>query len=155
LRWQPWSARQTTPAGAPAGGDPARVASSPRGRLLVAAIGLLAAWLIFSIHYRFAVLPYLLVTVLVTSLWRLRAGAVCLVISLGMMVVAVLSEPTPPWRDGIEDMVRLTLLGLVAMGARSVLDGLEKQRATERRLIAELSEALAHLRESERQQALV
>jgi signal transduction histidine kinase len=39
------------------------------------------------------------------------------------------------------------------MGSRTVLDGLERQRVTERRLIAELSAAVQQLRESERQQA--
>jgi signal transduction histidine kinase len=154
-RWQPWSARPTTPAGTPAGSEHVRVASTLHGRILVAAIALLASWLAFTILYRFAILPYLLVAVLLTSLWRRRAGAYCLVASLVAMALAVLSEPTPPWRDGLEDMLRLTLLGLVAMGARSVLDGMERQRHTERRLIAELAEALAQLQASERQQALV
>jgi signal transduction histidine kinase len=124
-----------------------------RERLALAVLVLLSAWLIFTIIYRFTVLPYLLLVVLIGSLWRVEAGVLCLAGSIGILCLWVLREKPPPWQDGFEDMVRLTLLGLVAMGARTVLDGMERQRQMERRLLAELSRTVEQLRESEQRQA--
>jgi signal transduction histidine kinase len=121
---------------------------------VIAGLILLAAWLASLIYYRFWVMPYLLVALLVTSLWQVRAGAVCLLVALGSLALEVMSEHPRPWVDGLEDAQRLVALGLLAMGARAVLNGIERQRATERRLIAELSRTVEQLRESEQRQAL-
>jgi signal transduction histidine kinase len=153
MRWQlrpPHSAAEPD--------DPFRTSPGPavsrrRERLILSALVLLLTWLAFSIQYGIPVMPYLLLAVLISSFWRIKAGAAALVLSLVVMVAYILQVSGRTWEDGFDDVVRLTLVGLVGMGARSVLDGLERQRATERRLIAELSVTVAQLRESERRQA--
>jgi signal transduction histidine kinase len=145
--------KASSPAARP-GTSPAPDGPPPRrwpGRLSAAALLLLATWLTFLIRYRDPVFPFLIVAVLATSLWRLRVGAVCLAAALVILALALLRDP--PWRDGQDDLLMLALLGSVMLGARAVLDGFERQRVTEQRLIAELSETVGQLRESERQQA--
>jgi signal transduction histidine kinase len=137
----------------PASAAVRQAVSRRRERLVVAALVLLLTWLAFSIYYRFWVMPYLLLTVFLAALWRMKVGAVGLVLALVALLVSVLGESPHPWADGFEDMVRLTLVGLLGLGSRSILDGLEQQRVTERRLIAELSAAVEQLRESEQRQA--
>lgn len=148
------SPRSVQPAGGPApAAEPPMMARLP-ARLTTAGMFLLAAWLIFLIKYHHPILPYLLLTVLAASLWRLRAGVLCLAASLAVITVTVLGDPEVTWPRGLRYPLALTLLGLVCIGARAVLDGLERQRRRELRLIAELSAAVEQLRESERQQAL-
>jgi PAS domain S-box-containing protein len=115
---------------------------------------LLATWLAFLINYGNPVFPYLILTVLVTSLWRFRAGVVGLTISLVVLSVTILRGHPSSWVDGLDDLLSLTLWGALVLGARAVLDGTERQRLKEQRLIAELSQTVEQLRESERQQAL-
>jgi len=123
-------------------------------RLSAAGLLLLATWLTFLIHYGNPIFPYLIIAILVTSLWRLRAGIVCLLASLAALLLTMLRHPPSPWIDGLNDLLSLALLGSLALGSRAVLDGLERQGRKEQQLIAELSQTVERLRESERQQAL-
>src|SRR5207302_1506108 len=96
---------------------------------------LLATWLTFLIHYGNPIFPYLILAILVTSLWRLRAGIVCLLASLAALLLTMLRHPPSPWIDGLNDLLSLALLGSLALGSRAVLDGLERQRRKEQQLI--------------------
>jgi two-component system sensor kinase FixL len=151
MRWLLRPPRSTAPSPSVASAP----STSPRGRerLIVAGLALLASCLIFLIYYRFPEMPYLLLAILISSFWRIRAGIVCLVFAEGILLRAVLRESPPPWSDGFEDALRLALLGMVSMGVRALLDGLERQRRTEQRLNAELSTTVDQLRETERRQA--
>jgi signal transduction histidine kinase/PAS domain-containing protein len=153
-RWQPGPPRPASAAGDPPHHEGATASHRCRVRLLAAVVVLLSASLIFLIKYRFPIVPYLAVFVLTASLWHLRAGAFCLAISVGALALTVLKEPLLPWHKEFRELLAFTLLGLVFVGTRAVLEGLERQRRTEQRLIRELSEAVGQLRESERQQAL-
>jgi signal transduction histidine kinase len=154
MRWQHRPLHPPSPTIDPGSPDLGPTAPRRRQRLVIGALILLAAWLASHIYYRFWVMPYLLIAILVTSLWQVRAGALCLLVALGSLSIEVLSEHPRPWADGFEDMERLIAWGLLAMGARAVLDGIVRQRVTQRRLIGELSRMVEQLRESERQQAL-
>jgi signal transduction histidine kinase len=154
MRWHLWTPHSPSSPSDPGRPDLGPTAPRWRQRLVIVGLILLAAWLASLIYYRFWVMPYLLVALLVTSFWQLRAGAICLLIALGSLAVEVMSERPPPWADGFEDMQRLIAVGLLAMGGRAVLDGIERQREKERRLIAELSRTVEQLRESEQRQAL-
>jgi PAS domain S-box-containing protein len=123
-------------------------------RIVTAAIILVGVWLTFLISYGYAIYPYLVSALLITSAWRLRAGAVCLLVSLAILAVIEVNDAHWVWREVLQDLLALTLLGLVFMGTRALLDELERQWLTERRLTAELSAAVGKLRESERQQML-
>jgi signal transduction histidine kinase len=151
----PWPFRPApfTPLpGGTAAPDPSPATHRLRARLSAAVLLLLTTWLAFLIRYPYPIFPYLIIVVLAVSLWRFRAGILCLLASLALLALTILHVSAHPWRDGWDDMLALTLLGLVCLGARALLDGLERQRLREQQLIAELSEAVAQLRESERQQ---
>lgn len=138
---------------APAGAGPPAAGLRLPARLTVGAMLLLATWLIFLIRYHDPIVPYLIAAILPASLWRFRAGVVCLIASLATLALTLLARPSGPDRAGLDELLELTLLGLVCLGVRALLDGMERQRRTERRLITDLSTAVAQLRESERQQA--
>ena len=121
-----------------------------RQRVVATALIPLAAWLAFSISYRFPVMPYLLLAILITSLWRLQVGVLCLVVSLGILMREALRQP--PWQTGLDDLLRMAVVGLLSIGARAVLDQIERQQITERQLINELSRTVEQLRESEQRQ---
>src|SRR5438309_8496612 len=87
-----------------------------RARLTAGVLLLLATWLTFLIHYGNPVFPYLILAILVTCLWRFRVGLVCLLVSLAVLLLTVLRHPPISWGGGLDDLLSLTLLGLLALG---------------------------------------
>jgi hypothetical protein len=79
-------------------------------RLSVAALLLSATWLAFLIHYPYPIFPYLVVAVLAASLWRLRAGALCLLAALAILAVTIFHVSAHPWRDGWDDLLAFSRL---------------------------------------------
>jgi signal transduction histidine kinase len=153
-RWPFQPSPPIPPPGGSSGADPSPVFRRLRARLSAAALLLSATWLAFLIHYPYPIFPFLIVIVLAASLWGLRAGALCLLAALAVLAVTIIHVAAHPWRDGWDDLLALTLLGLFCLAARSVLDGVERQRLREQQLNAELSEAVAQLKESQQQQQM-
>ena len=50
-------------------------------------------------------MPYLLLAILITSLWQLQVGVLCLVVSLGVLMREAMHQP--PWQTGIDDLLRM------------------------------------------------
>jgi signal transduction histidine kinase len=123
-------------------------------RLSITALVLLAACVTFRIRYGNHVLPYLILAVVVIPLWRFRAGMVSLPISLVVMLTTMFYRHSFSWDGELDDLLTLSILGSLSLGSRALLDAQERQRRKEQQLIAELSQTVAQLRESERQQAL-
>jgi signal transduction histidine kinase len=115
------------------------------------AILLLITWATFLIQYRYPILPYLIVAVLIAASWRLRAGALCLLGAQALLAWTMRSDPLHLWRGRLNDLLALALVGSVFLGARAALDELERQRQREQQLIAELSETVTQLRAREQE----
>jgi signal transduction histidine kinase len=125
-------------------------ATRRRAQLVAAALILLSVSLTFLMQYRYPIVPYLAVSVVVASFWRFRTGVLCLTASVGVLTLTALSEPRSSWPDGLREPLAFALLGVVFVGTRGVLEELERHRRREQQLIVELSEAVEQLRQSHR-----
>jgi signal transduction histidine kinase len=129
-----------------------------RARRGIFVIDLIASALVCLIYYPFATLPYLLIAIVVTSLWRFRAGVIALAVALPVLTAEIALSSPEGWKEwldpGGQNLLALCVASMMCLGFRWALDELERLRHRERELAEQLARAIAQLQEGERAQAI-